>query len=222
MIANTEEVLIPTLVGVGGWFVKNFLFGLFQKRNQLKRVEWEYRLKEIYCPLYFWSGLLVMQMDRQVHASVCEHLQEVLAKAAYVLPKDHYYTLIKLLEVAHNQETSGVPDTQRDSLRSYLYGQIEVLNFILYRSQETGGVGDISATLSPYRSLLRLFFIGATHLLVWGLIALIIYGLLWLYQARQFSVIGVCAVVLLIVFWVDVRRRDDIEQGIENRLKSKG
>jgi hypothetical protein len=219
MSANLENVLIAALLGLAGWFVKDFLFGLAQKRNQLERLEWEYRLKEIYCPLYFWSGLLAMRTDKQLHSHVCEQLHRLMAKATYVVPQIHYYTLIRLIETAHDQATSGVTENERARVRAYLYDQIEVLNLVLYRADATGGIGDPIRILSPYRRLLRLLLLSLGHLLAWLLIALMIGGVLWLYQNRYFGLLGSTAVLLLLLVWVDTRRRAAIQRGIATRIK---
>ena len=221
MSANLENVLIAALVGLAGWFVKDFLFGLVKKRNELERLEWEYRLKEVYSPLYLWSGLLAMRTDKQVRNQICEHLHEVMAKAAYVIPKVHYYTLVRLLETAHGQRTSGVTENERGRMRAYLYNQIEVFNLILYRSEEAGGVGDPSRILSPYSRPLRLLLIALSHLLVWLLVALMIGGVLWLYQNRHFGLLGSSAVLLLLLIWVGTRRRAEVQREIAERLRLK-
>lgn len=219
--ASVGRLLIPAFIGVAGWFLKEFLFGLHQKRNRLERLEWEYRLKEIYCPLYFWSGLLFLHTDQRVRSRICDQLHAVMSKAAYVLPRVHYYTLIRLLEVAHRQDTSGVSDAERDKVRAHLYDQIEVLNFILYRSQDIGRVGDTNALLNPYKRLLRLLLIGLGHLLVWLLVAAIIWASLWLYQQRHVFALGVGVVALLLIVWVDLRKRAEIQRGIAARIKGK-
>ena len=221
MRANLEDVLIAALIGLSGWFVKDFLFGLFKKRNELERLEWEYRLKEVYCPLYFWSGLLAMRTDKQVRDQMCEHLQGVMAKAAYVIPKVHYYTLVRILETARGQSTSGVTEAERDRMRAYLYDHIEVFNLLLYRSDEAGGVGDPRRLLSADSRPVRLLSIALSHLLVWLLVALMIGGVLWLYQNRHFDLLGAIAVLLLALMLADTRRRAEVQRGIAERLRSK-
>jgi hypothetical protein len=218
MSDNLENVLIAALLGLAGWFVKDFLFGLVQKRNQLERLEWEYRLKEIYCPLYFWSGLLAMRTDKKLNDQICEHLHDVMAKATYLIPKIHYYALIRLIETAHDQGTSGVAESERNRMRGYLYDQIEVLNFVLYRSEQTGGVGDPITILSPYRRLLRLLLMALSHVMVWLLIVLTVGGVLWLYQNRYFALLGSSAVLLLLIIGVDTGRRARIQRGIAERI----
>ena len=218
MSPNLEEVLVAALVGLASWFVKDFLFGLVQKRDQLERAEWEYRLKELYCPLYWWSGLLTMQTSQQNRVHISERLQGVMAKAAYAIPKLQYYALVRLLEAAYAQKTSTITNQDRDRMRAYLYDQIEVLNLILYRSEATGGVGDPSTVLSPYRRLFRITLLALSHLMVWLLIALGIGGVLWLYRHGHFDVLGTAAILLLFLALVDTRRRADIQRGIAKRI----
>jgi hypothetical protein len=221
MNADLDNVLIAAVVALAGWFVKDFLFGLVKNRNELERREWEYRLKEVYCPLYLWSGLLIMRTDKQARTQICEHLHEVMARAAYVIPKVHYYTLVRLLEMAHGQRTSAVTETERDRMRAYLYGQIEVFTLILYRSEDTGGVGDQSRLLSLSGRRLRLLMVALSHLFVWLLVALSIGGVLWLYQRQHLEVLGLSVVLLLLLLLVDTRRRAEVQRGIAERLRRK-
>jgi hypothetical protein len=220
MSSNLEQLLTAALVGLAGWFVKDFAFGLIRRRNELERNEWEYRLKEIFCPLYFWSGLLTMRTRKELTYQISDRLHDVMARAAYVVPRVHYYTLIKLLESAHEQETSPATEDERSRLRTYLYNQIEALNFILYRSEDAGGVGDPIATLSPYKRLLRLLLIGVTQLLFWLLAALGVGGTLWLYQHRYFDLLRVGVVLLLVVLLVDIRQRATVRKELEQRIKA--
>jgi hypothetical protein len=219
MNGDLEQVLSAALVGLAGWLVKDFAFGLIQRRNELERREWEYRLKEIYCPLYFWSGLLAMRPQRDRIYQVCDRLHEVMARATYAVPRLHYHTLVKLLQSAHSQETTPATDDDRDSMRDYLYRQIEALNFLLYRSEGTGGVGDPRAILSPYKRILRLVMVGVTNFLLWVIAALGVAGALWLYEHRYFDFLGAVGVVLLVLLWIDTRRRATVRKGLEERIQ---
>lgn len=218
MNADLEQVLSAALVALAGWLVKDFAFALIQKRNELERREWEYRLKEVFCPLYFWSGLLAMRTQRERTHEICDRLDEVMARAAYVVPKLHYYTLVKLLQSAHNQDTTPATVDDRDSMRDYLYRQVEALNFLLYRSEGTYGVGDPRAVLSPNKRLLRLLMVGATNLLLWIIAALAVAGGLWLYEHRYFDFLGGVGVVFLVLLWIDIRRRATVRDGLEERV----
>ncbi|SRR6266487_417155 len=215
---DPQKIIFAALVGIAGWFVKDFLYGIIQRRNQLERSEWEYRLKEVYCPLYFWSGLLAMRLGDLQRSEILEQFHSVMAKASYVLPSVHYYVLVRLLEAAHEQVTSGVSDRERNDTRAYLHNQIEVLNFVLYRSDETGGVGDPAIILTPYKRVLRLLLIGFNHVLMWLLITLLIGGALLLYDGPYLPLLGLTAIVVLVLLWIDVRQRRAIRLGLQERM----
>lgn len=218
MNSDLEKLIVPALIGFAAWLVKDVAFGFVQRIKDIERAEWEYRLKEIYCPLYFWSGLLTMQMEQQRAYDIGDRLQEIMARATYVVPKVYYYTLVKLLQSVHGQETAAATDSERDAMRLYLYNQIEAINMLLYRSEYLGGSGDPSASLSPQRRWLRLLLIGMGHLVTWLLVALLIGGLLWLYQRRHVDIMGAVALVLLVLLLMYVRRRADVRTGLEQRI----
>lgn len=217
MSTDLEGVVSAALVGLAAWLVKDVAFSLIQKIKEIERREWEYRLKEIYSPLYFWSGLLAMRTEKERTYHICDRFQEVMARSAYVIPRSYYYTLVRLLESAHRQHTAPATNDERDRLRSYLYNQIEALNLLLYSSEYAGGAGDPVAVLSPQRRLMRLILIGMGHLLTWLFAAAVIGGgFLWLYERRDL-LLGSIA-LLLIAMLIYVRRRTAIRVALEKRL----
>lgn len=222
MSSDLERIVSAALVGLAAWLVKDVAFRLIQKVSEIERSEWEYRLKEIYCPLYFWSGLLAMRTEKERTYEICDRLQEVMARAAYVIPTTYYHTLVKLLESAYEQHTVPATDDERTRMRRYLYNQIEALNLLLYRSEYAGGAGDPIAILSPQRRLLRLLLIGMSHLLSWLLAAIVVGGgALWLYERRYFDLLAASAVLFLILLLVYIRRRAAIREGLEQRIQGR-
>jgi hypothetical protein len=219
MDSDLERIVWAALVGFAAWLVKDVTFGLVQKVNEIERREWEYRLKEIYCPLYLWSGLLAMHMEKERTNETCDHLQEVMARAAYVIPTKYYYTLVRILESAYEQDTAPVADDESSRMRRYLYNQIEALNLLLYRSEYAGGAGDPTGILSPRRRLFRLLLMGMSHLLTWLVAAIVVGGgALWLYERRYFDLLGASVVLFLILLLAYIRRRAAIRKGLEQRI----
>jgi len=43
-----EKLLFPLILGIVGWFVKDFLFAVYARRDELVRKEWEKRLLEVW------------------------------------------------------------------------------------------------------------------------------------------------------------------------------
>lgn len=219
MSGDLERVVSVALVGLAAWLVKDVAFGVIQRVSEMERREWEYRLKEIYCPLYFWSGLLAMRRDMKLVHDTCERLQEVMARAVYIVPRKYYYTIVKLLESAYEQGTVPATDDERNTMREYLYNQIETLNLLLYRSEYAGGAGDPAAILSPQRRLLRVLLIGVSHIATWLFLAILIGGgVLWAFERRYFDLLGACAIPVLVLLLVYTRRRRTIREGLERRI----
>jgi hypothetical protein len=207
---------------VAAWFIKDFLFGLYQKRVALERHEWEYRLKEVYCPLYYWSGLLMFDTNDEERIAILEAINAIMARGAYTIAQRHYYTFVRLVEHGYLQKTSGAAEEEIAAARQYLYNHIEALTALLYRMEATAGVGDPSAVLNPYRRMVRFALIAVSQVLVWAVVAGAIGGVLWLWQQQQVAWVGALVVVLLAGLWVDVRQRNLQRRGVRDRLAPNG
>lgn len=221
MSDDLAKLVVPALIGLAAWLVKDVAFRFVQQIRDIERTEWEYRLKEIYCPLYFWSGLLALRTEKAFAHEICVRVQEIMARAAYVIPRAYYFTIVKLLESAYDQATLPATATERDAMRLYLYNQIEALNMLLYRSEYLGGAGDPNAALSPQRRWLRLLLIAMGHFITWFLAVVTIAALVWLYQRGPIEIIGLIAVVFLVLLFLYVRRRGEVRKGLEQRIKGK-
>jgi len=221
MSNDLEKAVFAALVGLAAWLVKDVAFSMIQRINDIERKEWEYRLKEIYSPLYFWSGLMTMRLDKERCQEICERLEEVMARAAYVIPRSYYYTIVRLIESAYGQPTRAATEDEHHGMREYLYNQIEALNLLLYRSEYVGGAGDPAAALSRQRRLARLLLLGMGHLVTWLLALIVIGGALWLYERRYSDILGGVAVLLLILLLMYVRRRTEVRKGLEARIQGR-
>ena len=60
---SLEKIALPAAVALISWFIKDFIFGLISKRREAMRREWEFRLREIWSPLYYWSGVVLFGND---------------------------------------------------------------------------------------------------------------------------------------------------------------
>jgi len=219
MPENIPDLLLTAAIGLAAWFVKDFLFGVFRKRAALERQEWEYRLKEVYCPLYFWSGLLMFTVRDDVRTNLAASLNEVMARSAYAVSRPHYHTLVRLVERAYDQRTTRVSEESVNATRRYLYDHIEALTALLYRMEAAAGVGDPASVLEPFKRTVRLVLIGASQLLVWAIVAGAISGVLALTRAQGSVLLGALVVMLLILLLVDVRHRRSLLEGVRKRLQ---
>lgn len=217
-----EKVLIPAAVALISWLIKDFIFGLISKHREALRREWEYRLKEVWSPLYYWSGVVLFSNDPKGWAKHgLDDLEKVLAKSAHLISRKHYYTLIKLVELVTEQKTTNRPTIEEITrTREYVYSQIELLNYLLYRSS---GVDDVSVStnvLRPYSFLLRLLSIGIVHLGIWFVIAGTIIVVYLFYMQGHYMLLVIIILALAAIVIVDFRKRREIKQEFEKRLNS--
>src|SRR5712691_10589806 len=106
-VALIEKLILPLILGTVGWFVKDYLFAVYARRDELVRKEWERRLLEIWCPLYYWSGIVMLsgnQKGWERHG--LKELETILTRSAYVLPVRHYTNLIKLVQILTGLKTT--------------------------------------------------------------------------------------------------------------------
>ena len=127
-----EKLIFPLIVGIVGWFLKDYLFAVYARRDELVRKEWERRLLEVWSPLYFWSGVILLdgkQKGWDRHG--LKELEVILSKNANLLPIHHYNTLIKLIQTLTDQKTSAVDISQLKKTRQYIYDQVKTFNYLL-------------------------------------------------------------------------------------------
>jgi len=219
---DSIKLLIPIVVGIFSWFIKNFIFNLIAKRNELIHKEWECRLKEIWSPLYYWSGILLLNKNNNINKEEVKYglreFQDTLSKAAYVLPKEHFYTLIKLVEFNTKQNTKPIPNDEYLKTRKYIYNQIELLNYLLYRSSEFDDVSVKTNLIYPYKYLLRMITISIAHILIWILIITVIYLLYWSFNYGHYWALGFVALILIYLMHIDIKQRKYINEEINKRL----
>ena len=165
---HIQRALIPLAIGLISWLIKDLLVKTVTRRNETVRKEWEYRLKEIWSPLFYWSGIVAFSdSERGWRKHGVKELGDILTRSAHLLPLKHYYSLIKLLEGATDQKTSPVSLDRIKAARDFIYKQIELMNYLLYRHQmmyEPDYAVDIT---KPYKLLLRAITTMLFHLFIW-------------------------------------------------------
>lgn len=214
-----EKSLLTAAVGIMSWLVKDLLIKTAIKRNEAARKEWDHRLKEIWSPLFYWSGVVSFpdsSQSWQKHG--IKELESILAKSAHLLPLKHYYNLIKLIESGTNQKTSAASIKEVTSTRDYIYRQVELLNYLLYRHEAIYEADVAVDVLAPYRFLLRGASALFLHLLLWAAIAAIIVALYLSYLRGILWPIALPMILLSIVSYFDIRKRIQIYQQIRKLL----
>jgi len=216
---HIEQALMPLVIGLISWLIKDLLVKTASKRNEAVRKEWEYRLKEIWSPLFYWSGIVIFSdSERGWKRHGLKELGDILTKSAHLLPLTHYHSLIRLLEGATDQKTSLVSLDQIKNTRDYIYKQIELMNYLVYRHQmmyEPDFAVDIT---KPYKLLLRGITTVLFHLFIWGLIAGVLYTLYFCFTIDVIWPIIIFLAILIILVCIDLKKRIDIHREIKKRV----
>lgn len=213
------DAAVAGAVSIAAWFAKNVLLKGHEKRVAEIRKEWLFRLREIYCPLFYWSGVILFDDQRTSQQYGADELGGVLAKAAYLIPRKHYYTLVKLVEWKSKQKTRPVSVEDYTLTRAWLYSQIETYNFALFRKSGDYEVEASFSLLSDFRRLWRLVISGAVNLFIWLLIVLLVLCIYWAVEGNATRLI-LMFILLLIISGVEVYRRLAFEKEILRKLRS--
>ncbi|MBE0598264.1 MAG: hypothetical protein IH614_13430 [Desulfuromonadales bacterium] len=218
---NFQTILFPSILAVVGWLIKNYIFGLITKRNEIAHREFEYRLKEIFTPLYYYTGKILFERDSNTGDDiVARQLDILLSKAAYIIPKRHFHTIVKLVETNCSQNTSSISENDYINTRQFLYGQIEILNFILYSGPEFD-IRVKTHLFQSYKYLIRYILTGIYHILVWAIIVMLIAILTMFFVEGRIVILTIISALivlfLMLIVVVDARKRDQIVSGIQTR-----
>jgi hypothetical protein len=211
---------LTLVVGGLGWLVKDFVFGILAKRDEAARAEWKEMLTGTWCPLYYWFGVVNYNDGQAKWAGhgVAE-FEQLLAKAAHLLPTSHYQTLVRVLE--HRVGLESAPPDMADigASHKFIYGKIEALNYLLYR--RPAGYDPAAATdvLSGVKTAFRYLSIFVLHVFVWAMIVFVFVASYFAYVRRLYWPIVVCGVPLGIAILVDWCRRIKLHRELMSRLR---
>jgi hypothetical protein len=214
-----DRLIFPVSLAIISWFVKDFVFKLANKRNYAVNREWEFRLKEIFSPLYYWSGILVLRTNNEKYNYGLEEFESVLSKCSYIIPSEHFHCLAKIVEKLSIQGANGPSGDEYRNTRAYLYDKIELLNYLLYRSSEYVDVSMDSNFFSPYKYLVRVIFTAFYHIFVWAIVGIILLFCYFIFANGYYLAIFFLFILLATIVVVDARRRDEIWRGIEQRSR---
>ena len=171
-----EKLILPLILGIIGWFVKDYLFAVYARRDELVRKEWEKRLLEVWCPLYYWSGIVMLsgnQKGWEPHG--LKELETILTRSAHILPVEHYNNLIKLIQALTGQETTEPKISDLKFTRQYIYNQIKTFNYLLYRRSGWFEATTYTDFFASAKYLVRFTSQALKHIVVW-LIVVALFG----------------------------------------------
>ena len=214
-----NTIIIPGLVGLISWFLKDYIFSIIQKRQEELKSELKTRLAECWSPLFFWSGILITysEIPNKKEEAVRE-LEKILAKSANLIPLKHYYELIKLIEISVGVVKDKIDISRINRVRNYIYKQIEMYNFIMYKKDL---IVDANANLSlfgSHQALLRLISKIAQDLVTWGILAIYIYAVYWTFVNGFPAIGGLLLLPLGGVIIYDFKKRYELSKEVRQGL----
>jgi hypothetical protein len=218
--ALVEKLIVPAVVGIVGWFIKDYLFAIHAKRDELVRKEWERRLLEVWSPLYYWSGIVLLDgKERGWERHGLDELEALLAKSGYLLPLHHYNTLIKIIQGLTGQNTD-IPKREEISwARQYIYGQVKTFNYLLYKRSGWFEATTYTDFLASVKYLVRFTSQALRHLLVWLAAVVLLGGTYLAYIEERYWVVALVAVVFLVPVLYDWYRQIRLHQDLHNQGK---
>jgi hypothetical protein len=201
-----EKIAIPLLLSISAWLLKDVAVGLYVARREESRREWLFQLREIYQPLFFWSGVVQFSGSTSERQNSIREFSAALSKAVTLVPHKHYYTLIRVLEQASDQQTSPPTHKQLSAARDYIYSKIEILNFALFKQTPQFDPVQYADGLSSFRAAMRVALSAATHLVSWGLIVGVLYSFYRALEGNPSVSMAIMALSILFVAGELVRR----------------
>ncbi len=221
MSDQLEKGLIALALGLISWLVKDLVFRLFSDRNEKLHTELAYRLTQVWSPLFYWSGIIKFQGDvRGWSKHGLKELENILSTNAHIIPLKHYYNLIKLIEEATGQPTGQISLEDLEETRSFVYRQVEVLNFILFKYQLVVDLESFTDPFVGYKAALRYASTIVFHLAIWLLIFSILVSLV--YFAFWCGIMWpgiILAVLFLVIVALDLQKRLKIHREVQKRIK---
>ena len=200
-----EKLILPLILGIVGWFVKDYLFAVYARRDEVVRREWERRLLEVWSPLYYWSGIVMLSgKEKGWERHGLKELETILTRSAHLLPEQHYINLIKLVQTVTGQKTVEPRVSDLSLTRQYIYGQIKTLNYLLYRRSGWFDAAAYTDFFANAKYLLRFTSQALKHIVVWLMVVALFGGAYLAYVNGLYWIVVVgllCVLVPILYDW---------------------
>ena len=198
--SDLNKILIPAIFGLVGWIFKNYIFDQWKSRDAALKAEWEKRLTKVWSPLYYWSGIILMGPNSEKwDKHGLKQVEEILAASAHLIPPNHYFHLIRLIELNTTLPSQKITHTEILETRKYIYKQIEILNFVLYKRSLIYDPQQYTNTLNIYSHFIKLVSQLLIHIMAWIFISLYGYGIFYGIKTNYWiSFILILPIVILI------------------------
>lgn len=220
IVVLLEKLILPLIFGVVGWFVKDYLLAIYARRNELVRKEWEWRLIEVWCPLYYWSGIVMLDgVQKGWERHGLKELETILTRSAHLLPVQHYNNLIKLMQILTEQKTTDPSISELKLTREYIYNRVKTFNYLLYRRSgwfETTTYTDFFASV---KYVVRFTSQALKHILVWLIVVALFGGTYIAYVNELHWIVVTVFACLLAPIMYDWYRQIKIHQEIKQQAK---
>jgi hypothetical protein len=213
-----EKLIVPLVIGLVSWLVKDVIVGVLSKREELTRAEWKSRLLDTWAPLFYWSGV-VQFLDPKTgwEKYGAKELGQVLVRSAHLIPLDHYNTLIRCLEQVTAQKTHELTLEEIKKTRAYIYGQIEILNYLLFGRHVWFDTGTYSDVFGTAKRLIRFVAQTVRDLIIWLLIISLLMALYVSYMEEWYWVLVVFVGLTALIIFFDTRRQLKLHAAIRKR-----
>ena len=218
--ALIEKLILPLILGIIGWFVKDYLSAVYARRDELVRKEWERRLLEFWCPLYYWSGIVMLsgnQKGWERHG--LKELETILTRSAHILPVQHYNILIRLIQTLTGQKTAEPKISDLKATRQYIYDQVKTLNYLLYRRSGWFEVTTYTDFFVSAKYLVRFTSQALKHIVVW-LLVVALFGVTYFgYVNKMYWIVAVVLVGVSVPILYDWYRQIKLHQAVNKQTK---
>jgi hypothetical protein len=214
-------LVAPIAVALVSWLIKDYLFAQHKAKQDLLRTEWQRRLTTFWSPLFLWSGLILFPKydDGKGRERAIAELTNALAGNAHLLPSAHYHVIMSLIEKA-----TVLPDKEIDmedvaTTRAFIYRQIEILNYLLYKRDNSFDPLSNTAFIGPPLALLKAIANATLHLFTWGALVGFFYFGYYLFNKDQLLWLGVYSLVLALPLWVEAERSIEMRrEAVDHRI----
>lgn len=216
-----KVLVAPILVALISWLIKDYLFAQQKTKQDLLRAEWQKRLTTFWSPLFLWSGMILFGKygdGKNIDKAVSE-LTAVLASNAHLLPTKHYFVIMSLIEKATVLPNKALNLKDVNNTRAYIYRQIEMLNYLLYKRDNSFDPLTNTAFVGPPLALIKAAANVTLHLIAWGLLVGFVYMGYYLFDEGLILWLVVYSLVLVLPLWVDAERNIEIRrEAVDHRI----
>lgn len=214
-----DKLVIPLLGALTAWLVKDVLVGSYVARREEARKEWLFRLREVYCPLFMWSGVVLFREKQGADKFGVTQLAEVLSRAANVLPIKEYFVFVRLLEQVTGQPTTAPSLADLQKARNYVYSRIELLNAALFAQHSHFEPTRQTDLFSSIRAVMKIGLDALIPVTIWLALTVIVVLVYRMVAGNLIAITLICALLLLILA-EEMKRRFQWHKEIDRRLKS--